>query len=97
MHIITKRRLREFWQQYPDAKAALQGWYQHAAFARWRHFADVRQTFPTADQVSHLTVFNVGGNKYRLVVRIEFEKQRVYIRRVMTHAEYDKDKWKNDS
>ena len=96
MHIITRRRLREFWQQHPDAKVALQSWYQHVAYAQWRYFADVRQTFPNADQVNRLTVFNIGGNKYRLVVRIEYEKKRIYIRQVMTHAEYDKDKWKND-
>lgn len=96
MHIITKRRLRQFWQKHPDARSALQAWYQQVANARWQQFTDVRQMFPAADQVNRLTVFDIGGNKYRLIVRIEYERQRVYIRQVLTHAEYEKDKWKND-
>lgn len=90
------RRLREFWETYPDAESALQSWYKLAVKAQWRTFAEVRRDFPSADQVKRLTVFNIAGNKYRLVARIEFQQQRIYIRQVMTHAEYDKEKWKND-
>lgn len=90
------RRLREFWQQHPDAQNALQAWYKHINQTQWRHFTDVRRDFPSVDQVKRLTAFNIGGNKYRLVARIEFEKQQVYIRQVMTHAEYNKEKWKDD-
>ena len=96
MRVITKRRLREFWQAHPDAKAALQAWRQHVSYARWRHFAEVKRDFPAADQVNRLTIFNVSGNKYRLIARIEYGMQRVYIRQVLTRAEYSKDKWKND-
>lgn len=96
MHIITRRRLREFWQTHPDAQRPLQAWFMQVKQARWQNLAELRQDFPTADLVSRLTVFNIGGNKYRLVVRVEYERQRVYIRAVMTHAEYDKDKWKDD-
>lgn len=96
MHIISKRRLLEFWEKHPDAKRPLQAWFAQVKNARWQDFADVHRDFASADKVRRLTVFNVGGNKYRLVVRIEFEKQRVYIRAIMTHAEYSKDKWKND-
>lgn len=58
--------------------------------------AELRQRFPSADLVGRLTVFNIGGNKYRLIVRIEYQRQEVYIRNFFTHAEYDKEGWKND-
>jgi len=56
----------------------------------------VKQDFPSADQVQRLTIFNIGGNNYRLIVRIEYAQQKVYIRSIVTHAEYDKGRWKDD-
>lgn len=96
MHIISMRRLREFWARHPQTEIPLRAWHTQVRHARWKHFANVRFDFPSADQVGRLTVFNISGNKYRLIVRIEFEKQRVYIRSVMTHSEYNKNKWKQD-
>lgn len=96
MHIISMRRLREFWEQHAGAESTLRAWYSHVEQTKWQNFAQVRQDFPTADLVHRLTVFNIGGNHYRLVARIEYQQQKVYIRAVMTHAEYDKGKWKND-
>lgn len=78
MHIITKRRLREFWENHPSAKKPLQAWYAHVKQAQWRNLAEVKLIFPTGDQVQRLTVFNIGGNNYRLVVRIEYAQQKVY-------------------
>ena len=94
MHITSMRRLREFWSVHPQAERPLRAWYTHVQRANWAHFAQVRLDFPSADQVKRLTVFHIGGNNYRLVARIEFEKQRVYIRSVMTHNDYDRDKLK---
>jgi mRNA interferase HigB len=96
MHIISMRRLREFWQQHSDAESSLRAWYMRVSRARWRNFPELRDDFPTADLVERSTVFNIGGNKYRLIARIEYERQRLYIRSVMTHAEYSRDRWKND-
>jgi mRNA interferase HigB len=96
MHIISMRRLREFWQQHPDAEKPLRAWFTHVDNAHWQNFAEVRHDFRSTDQVKRLTVFNIGGNKYRLVARIEYERQRVYIRSLMTHGEYDKNRWKDD-
>jgi mRNA interferase HigB len=56
----------------------------------------MKNDYPSADLVGRFTVFNIGGNKYRLIVRIEYERQEVYIRHLLTHAEYDTDKWKQD-
>lgn len=96
MHVITKRRLVEFWQRHPDAQPSLEYWYALTKDAKWLSFAEIRQMFPSADLVGKCTVFNIGGNKYRLIARIEHRWQKVYVRFVLTHAQYDRGKWKND-
>ncbi|NJR74911.1 MAG: type II toxin-antitoxin system HigB family toxin [Scytonema sp. CRU_2_7] len=64
--------------------------------AQSQNFVELRQLFPSADQVSHLTVFNIGGNNYRLIALVDYKYQKVFIRHVLTHAEYNKEDWKND-
>jgi mRNA interferase HigB len=97
VNILTLRRLREFWAVHATAERPLRAWFTRVEEAHWQSFADVRRDFPSADQVKRLTVFNIGGNNFRLITRIEFQKQRVYIRAVLTHAEYDQEKWKDDN
>jgi mRNA interferase HigB len=94
MHVISRKRLRQFWELYPDAEAPLRSWHKIARKEEWENFANVRATFPHADQVGKLTVFNIGGNKYRLVAAIHFNRGKVYVRHVLTHAEYDRGQWK---
>lgn len=94
MHIITRKRLNEFAQRHPDTKASLEQWYRWMKRGNYRSFAELRATFPQADQVGKLTVFNIGGHKARLIVAIHYNRQKVYIRAVLTHAEYDTKKWK---
>ena len=101
MHIISKKKIREFWERYPEAEEPLRAWYRIVDKASWANFADVRAAFPSADLVGHRKeghriVFNVGGNKFRLVVIAYFEHGRIYIRHVLTHAEYDRGNWKED-
>ena len=62
----------------------------------WKNLADVRLFYPSADRVGNFTVFNIKGNNYRLITSIIYSAQRIYIKYVLTHAQYDKDKWKND-
>jgi mRNA interferase HigB len=96
-HVISYRSIREFLAAHPGddaAHEALGTWYRTTAKATWTKFADVRATFPHADQVGPVIVFNVGGNKYRVICRIHFTSSVVYILHVLTHAEYDKGKWK---
>ena len=69
-------------------------WYLVTKRAKWKNLADARCDFPHADLVGMFTVFNIGGNKYRLISAIKYRWQIVYIRRVLTHREYDKEKWK---
>lgn len=99
MRIITLKRLTEYWSRHPQAKSALQHWYMVTEAARWARLTDVRATFPHADEVTvgsgrKVMVFNIGGNNYRLIAAIHYDKRRVFTLAVMTHAEYDKDKWK---
>lgn len=96
MHVISQRALRAFWGAHPPAKAPLQAWYHVARRARWNSFADVRSVYRSADQVGKFTVFNIGGNKYRLIVVIHYNRARVYIRHVLRHEEYDTGAWKTD-
>lgn len=93
MRVISKRKLRDFWEKHPKAEPPLEEWYQFARHADWEKFSDVRSSFNAADQVGRLTVFNIGGNKYRLIAAIHFNRGIVYIRHVLTHKEYDKGKW----
>lgn len=96
MHIISKKKLRGFWNEHPRAKAPLEAWYQVAKKQKWSSFADLRATFRTADSVGRFVVFNIGGNKYRLIAAVHFDRGKLFIRHVLTHAEYDKGKWKED-
>jgi len=94
MHIITRKRLNEFAKLYPDTKNALSQWYQLVKDNEFSSFVELRQMFPSADQVGKLTVFNIGGNKVRLIAAIHYNRQKIYIRAVLTHSEYDEGKWK---
>jgi mRNA interferase HigB len=96
MHIITPAKLREFWEKHPNAEASLRLWNKRIKKGQLQNFDELRQTFPSADQVGNLTVFNIGGNNYRLISFIDYRYQKVFIRHVLTHAEYDKEDWKND-
>ncbi len=94
MHIITRKRLNDFAAQHPDARPALQHWYSSMKSGRFGAFVELRRTFPSADQVGKLTVFNIGGGKARLIAAIHYNREKVYIRAVLTHEEYDRGKWK---
>ena len=97
--MISQKPLREFWERHPQAEVPLRQWYRVALDAVWRSLGDVRQTYPHADGVptrrgETLTVFNIAGNKYRLVARIKYDFQLVNVRAVLTHQEYDEEGWK---
>jgi mRNA interferase HigB len=95
MHIITRKRLNEFVERHPNAFTGLDEWYRKAKRAKWRNFAEVKETFGTADQAGRYIVFNIGGNKFRLVTIVRYQHQKVFIRACLTHGEYDENKWKD--
>lgn len=72
----------------------LEDWYYKARRVSAAHFSELKRTFGSADYVDGLTIFDVGGNHYRLVAIIHYDKQRIYVRRVMMHSEYDRDDWR---
>ncbi len=96
---ISLKPLRSFWRSHPDAELPLRHWYKTIGHATWRSLHDVRRVYPNADAVrtrggDTLTVFNIGGNKYRLIARVRYDYQLVNVRRVLTHVEYDAGGWK---
>lgn len=94
MRVISRRRLREFWARHADAETALRAWYAVAKRVRWTNLDEIQQTYSSAEAVGRYTVFNIKGNTYRLITRIEYRLRIIFIKEVLTHAEYDKDKWK---
>ena len=94
MHVITRKRLNEFASKHPDAESALEHWYRIMKGHRFGNFAELKKQLPSADQVTNKTVFNIGGNKYRLIAALHYNRGRVYIRAILTHREYDKGNWK---
>jgi mRNA interferase HigB len=94
MHVITRKRLNEFAEKHPDSRSSLGRWYAIMRKGRFLNFAQLHETFPHADQVEKFTVFNIGGNKVRLVAAVHYNRNKIYIRHVLTHQEYDADKWK---
>lgn len=90
MRVISQRELFEKVKPFADAKAAVQLWLDRVNAGDWRSFDALRRDFPSADIVGPLAIFNIRGNRYRLIVRMQFETQRVYIKEFLTHAEYDK-------
>lgn len=95
VHIITKKRLIEAKRQHYHCASALDGWYKVAEKNAFTNFADLRKTFSTVDKVGNLYVFDIGGNKLRLIASIHFNRQKLYIRHILTHKEYDEGKWRN--
>jgi len=99
MWVISIKRLREFWHTHPAAEMPLRQWYKVALHASWGSLVDVRVQFPHADPVvvksgAVVTVFNIAGNNYRLLTRIEYHRHKVYVKEVLTHSEYSRNQWK---
>ena len=94
--MVTEGRifLREFARDYPEADAPLRGWRRVIEANRFDNWAALKAVFGTVDKVGELAVFDIGGNKYRLVAYIRFEAQIAYIKAILTHPQYDKGAWK---
>jgi mRNA interferase HigB len=94
MQVIARSALVQFWTKHPDAENPLGAWYGTMAKEVFTDFNHLRATFASADQVGVFTVFNIGGNKYRLIAAIHYNRHKVSIRHVLTHAAYDRGDWK---
>jgi mRNA interferase HigB len=91
LRIISKKTLRDFWQKHPDCEQKLKLWYGEASIASWTGPSDIKSEYPSASILNgNRVVFNIKGNKYRLIVRINYHYQIVWIRFVGSHVDYDK-------
>lgn len=91
MHVVKKKTLQDFWRKHPGAETPLRAWLKDAERAEWRSMHDIKSYARSADPMGdNRVVFNIGGNKYRLVVLCLMAKGRLYVRFVGTHAEYDR-------
>jgi mRNA interferase HigB len=96
MHIISRKKLRDFWKENEHSEQPLDNWFRTLNKFSPKSLTELRQTFPSADLYGECLIFNVGGNKFRLITKIFFREQTVLVRFVLTHKEYDKDAWKTD-
>jgi mRNA interferase HigB len=94
MHIISRKLLRDFWLIHTGAETPLRAWLREAENADWNSFAEIREAFPSADKVQKYVVFNISGNKFRLVVVVHYNRGKIYVRDILTHAEYSRGRWK---
>ncbi len=94
MHIISRKALIQFWEKHPESETPLARWYKVVDKTDFHSFAELRRTFSSVDRVDNLFVFNIAGNKYRLITSIHFNRGKVYVRYVLTHPEYDRGDWK---
>jgi mRNA interferase HigB len=94
VHVISRKKLLEAARTHSQLSEPLDVWYRISKKARWKSLVDVRKTFPSADGVEEFTVFNIKGNAYRLITEINYVTGRVFLRDVLTHAEYDREGWK---
>jgi mRNA interferase HigB len=94
LNVISKRVLFEKARKHPDARAAIGIWFDVARRAQCRSLEDIRLVFPATDMVGPLAIFNIQGNRYRLIARMVFAYQRIYIKEFLTHGDYTKGTWK---
>lgn len=94
MHVITQKKIWEAKVKWPRAASALDSWYRLMKSVEPADFAAMKSSFPATDKVGHLHIFDIGGNKLRLVAVVHYKFKKVYIRQILDHAEYDRNMWK---
>lgn len=94
VEILNARAIKQFIQEHADAEASLNDWVTKTRAAEWNNYADVKKTFNSADHLGgRKFIFNIGGNTFRMAAMVWIENERVYVLKLMTHAEYDKEKF----
>ena len=94
MRVISKKKISDFVYSHPESKASLENWYRIVSLSSFGNLPELRRTFPSADQVDHLSVFNISGNKFCLVIAIHYNRQVCYVREILTHADYNGNRWR---
>lgn len=94
MHIITQKRIWDAKKKYPESANALDGWYRIIKLNQFKNYSELKKCFNSVDKVDEKFVFDVGRNKLRLIAIIHFQRQKIYIKNILSHKEYDKGNWK---
>jgi mRNA interferase HigB len=94
VEVVSYGVLRKFWRQHADARRPLLTWFHVTSEQSWSNLAEVREMFPHADAIDGFTIFNIKGNRYRLITKIDYENRIVYVREMLTHADYSKGRWR---
>ena len=97
MHLISAGKLKKSASKYPDALKSIKAFCKTIKQAQWQSLIDVQRIYRDAEALENFTIFNIKGNKYRLILDIDYSEQVAYFKYFLTHAEYDKEQWKNDS
>lgn len=95
MHVISQKRIKEAKINFPETAHALDGWYRVMRKNQFNNFSELKNFFRSVDKVGAFTVFDIGGNKLRLIANIHFNRQRIYIRYILSHKDYERGHWKN--
>ena len=94
MNVVSQRGLKQLIEKHPEAQDETIAWYRKAHKASWVSLQDVRRDFPSVDKVGAVLIFDIRNNRYRLIVRIDFPTQRLFVKALLTHKEYDRGEWK---
>jgi mRNA interferase HigB len=94
VNIISRKALRQMMKQHAETTTALESWWKVSKAARWKHLEQCRATFSAADQVGRCLIFNLMGNNYRLITVVSWRNQRIYIKALLTHREYERNTWR---
>lgn len=99
MHVVSIKALRAFWEIHADSERSLRLWFKATERASWATYNELRRTFASADTAkvgsgNTVVIFDIGGNKYRLVAAVHYNRERVFVLKIMTHKEYSRDAWK---
>ena len=96
MHVISPKAIRDAKVTYPKASNALNNWLNLMEKNQFKNFAELKNTFGSVDKINDLYVFDIGGNNIRIIASIHFNRGKIYVRKVLTHKQYDKGNWKQD-
>ena len=96
MRVISKKALTVFWQRYADAEKPLRFWYTIFKKSDFENFAGIKNAWSAVDKVDKFTVFDIGGNKFRLITIINYRTRKIFVRDVLTHRQYDLENWKRE-
>lgn len=94
--MISKKKILDFVKIHPNARSSLESWYKIVQSTDFGSLNEIRAVFPSVDQVGKFTVFNIAGNHFRLIAAVHCNRGKIYIRHILTHAEYDRGKWKEE-